>query len=400
MKVLLRLLVVVGLLVGSSATTVLHAQETPRCFDVPGIQHCISGRFRQYWEQNGGLAVFGYPITAARNERNRDTGRTYLTQWFERNRFELHSDIEPPYDVLLGRLGDDKLRRQGINWETLPREGGAKSNCLWFAQTGHNVCDQAADLGFKSYWQANGLADARLSRYGRSLALFGFPITGAFMETNSSGDRVLTQWFERARLEWHPNNPNTFKVLLGRLGNELQVATPNPAPSPSPRPSPSPSPSAAPKRRDPGKSYPAGGDPSHGLGGGIYIPDANFAGKSGDRPTATYSDKIYFEINVWDPEKGNNDGDGIKEVRITIDPLDDDLDIKVHERTEENPAYCPFGDDGRNTVCNEWVFAEHNNKWPDNQNTIEPGLYEVTAIIRRDGKDDVFWFFTFEIAQR
>ncbi len=42
--------------------------RTPRsscCFNVPGITNCIEGRFRAYWEQNGGLAVFGYPITAA-----------------------------------------------------------------------------------------------------------------------------------------------------------------------------------------------------------------------------------------------------------------------------------------------------------------------------------------------
>jgi len=25
------------------------------------------------------------------------------------------------------------------------------------------------------------------------------------------------QWFERARFEYHPNNPNPYKVLLGRL---------------------------------------------------------------------------------------------------------------------------------------------------------------------------------------
>jgi hypothetical protein len=42
------------------------------------------------------------------------------------------------------------------------------------------------------------------------------------METNSSGDRVLTQWFEGARFEWHPRNPRAFKVLLGRLGAEMQ----------------------------------------------------------------------------------------------------------------------------------------------------------------------------------
>jgi len=31
----------------------------------------------------------------------------------------------------------------------------------------------------------------------------------------------LTQWFERARFEWHPDKPVEYKVLLGRLGDEV-----------------------------------------------------------------------------------------------------------------------------------------------------------------------------------
>src|SRR3712207_4208150 len=83
--------------------------QAQRCF--PETGQCISGRFRAYWEQNGGLPVFGFPITPARQEVNRDTGQTYLTQWFERNRFELHPENAAPYDVLLGRLGDDQIGR-------------------------------------------------------------------------------------------------------------------------------------------------------------------------------------------------------------------------------------------------------------------------------------------------
>ncbi len=199
-----------------------HAQGR-LCFpNVPGITNCIEGRFRQYWEQNGGLPVFGYPVTPARNEVNRDTGQTYLTQWFERNRFELHPENARPYDVLLGRLGSDRLRQQGVDWRSLPRASGPQAGCLWFAETRHNVCDQAAGLGFKTYWQTHGLAQGasgtRLTSYQRSLALFGLPLSEPHMETDASGDRVLTQWFERARFEWHPRERAEYRVLLGRLG--------------------------------------------------------------------------------------------------------------------------------------------------------------------------------------
>ena len=193
------------------------------CFpNVPGITQCIDGRFRQYWEQNGGLPVFGYPITAAANEVNRDTGQPYLTQWFERHRFELHPENASPYDVLLGRLGVERLSLLGPSWQSFYPEAGPKAGCLWFGQTGHNVCNEGPESGFRTYWQTHGLRDPRLNAYGRSLALFGFPLTEPRLETNSSGDTVLTQWFERARFEWHPNNPAQFRVLLGLLGHEVR----------------------------------------------------------------------------------------------------------------------------------------------------------------------------------
>lgn len=205
--------------------------QDERCFDETG--YCISGRIRAFWEQNGGLPVFGYPIGPQQEEEVE--GQPLQVQWFERNRLELHPENAPPYDVLLGRLGEDRLVQLGRTWQDEPREEGPQEGCLWFEQTSLNVCDQSPGLGFKSYWEQNGLQDPELNAYGQSLALFGLPLTAPQMETNSSGDTVLTQWFERARFEWHPNNPDEFKVLLGLLGNEIRAAGPaEPTPYPEP----------------------------------------------------------------------------------------------------------------------------------------------------------------------
>lgn len=190
-----------------------------RCFDVTGF--CISGRIREYWEQNGGLAVFGYPVGPQQAETVE--GKTLQVQWFERNRLELHPENARPYDVLLGRLSEERLLQGNRVWQEEPRAAGPQAGCLWFEQTGHNVCDQSPGVGFKTYWERNGLRDPQLDAYGQSLALFGLPLTEPQMETNSSGDTVMTQWFERARFEWHPNNSDQFKVLLGLLGNEVQA---------------------------------------------------------------------------------------------------------------------------------------------------------------------------------
>ncbi len=98
-----RLLMLLGLAPIASVSVYAASQPATLCFNVPRITNCIDGRFREFWEQNGGLPVFGYPVSAAHNESNHDTGTSYLTQYFERQRFELHPDQARPYDVLLGR---------------------------------------------------------------------------------------------------------------------------------------------------------------------------------------------------------------------------------------------------------------------------------------------------------
>ena len=75
---------------------------------------------------------------------------------------------------------------------------------------------------------SHGVQAAGLSGFERSLALSGYPISEAQMERNSSGDLVLTQWFERSCFEYHPSNPASSRVVLGRLGAELAfVPAPN-----------------------------------------------------------------------------------------------------------------------------------------------------------------------------
>ena len=213
--VCLALIVVAGLL----PTAPIRAADG-QCF--PQTSFCLDGRIRQYWAQNGGLPVFGYPINAPRPEVNRDTNTVFQTQWVERNRIELHPENTQPYDVLLGLLGKESLPADLRDWARF-RESGSQANCLWFGQTGFNVCNQGDNLGFKAYWQAHGLEFDGTSgtSYAESLALFGYPLTTVSSRTNSSGDVVQTQWFERARFEWHPTQPDEYKVLLGLVGKEI-----------------------------------------------------------------------------------------------------------------------------------------------------------------------------------
>jgi hypothetical protein len=178
--------------------------------------HNLSFGFKAFWDRSGGLPVFGYPLSEEFTELNRDTNKPYTVQYFERQRYEYHPEnANTPYIVLLGRLGVEELQRQGRDWQSFPK--AAPNAPHFFATTGHAIAPQ-----FWDYWRTHGLefGDRGVTEQ-EALALFGYPISEPQMEKNSSGDTVLTQWFERARFEYHPNNPEPYKVLLGRLAADL-----------------------------------------------------------------------------------------------------------------------------------------------------------------------------------
>lgn len=177
--------------------------------------HNLAFGFKTFWEASGGVPVFGYPLTEEFDEFNGDLQTSFTTQYFERQRLEFHHEnVGTPYEVLLGRLGTQLLEAQGRYWELLPKADPATPH--YFPATGQAIAPE-----FWDYWRMHGLefGDADVSER-EALALFGYPITPAMPERNPDGDLVLTQWFERARFEYHPDNPAEFRVLLGRLGAE------------------------------------------------------------------------------------------------------------------------------------------------------------------------------------
>jgi len=87
------------------------------CMAFPATGHTVSGKFLDYWWANGGLAIFGYPIS----DEFTENGRT--VQYFERQRFEMHPEhAGTPFEVQLGLLGNAILHgptltavAQGLN---------------------------------------------------------------------------------------------------------------------------------------------------------------------------------------------------------------------------------------------------------------------------------------------
>src|SRR3712207_1848174 len=103
------------------------------CFDRPGVTACVAAEFKDYWERNGGLAVFGYPLEEAKQEQTPEG--TFLVQCFERQRLELPPDMAAPYNVLLGRVSAEVLGREGRNWRDFPMEQSAPAGCVAFRET-------------------------------------------------------------------------------------------------------------------------------------------------------------------------------------------------------------------------------------------------------------------------
>jgi hypothetical protein len=97
-------------------------------------KHSLAEPFLAYWRSQGGLAVFGYPISEAFEETNETDGKTYLVQYFERNRFEFHPENQPPYDVLLGLLGRNIMELQAVlnTWGPAIEGGMSLVEPIWY----------------------------------------------------------------------------------------------------------------------------------------------------------------------------------------------------------------------------------------------------------------------------
>src|SRR5262249_25411964 len=81
----------------------------------PQTKHYVKGQFLQYWNNHGGVAQYGYPLTEEFQEVNKLNGKTYTVQYFERVIFEKHPENQPPYDVLLSQLGTFELKARYPN---------------------------------------------------------------------------------------------------------------------------------------------------------------------------------------------------------------------------------------------------------------------------------------------
>ncbi|HUZ00356.1 MAG TPA: hypothetical protein VMU89_08390 [Thermomicrobiaceae bacterium] len=185
----------------------------------PETQHYLSFGFKDFWLANGGLPVFGYPMTEEFSELNPDQGKLFTVQYTERQRFEYHPELSgTPYEVELGRLGAEDAAARHLTttapFQLLSPTTGSDANCTFFKGDGLSRLLRLPRL----------LAGARAGSWAGQ---HGLPaVAGAVRLSDLGGVHgpqtgLVTQYFERAVFEYHPNNPDPYKVELRRLGADL-----------------------------------------------------------------------------------------------------------------------------------------------------------------------------------
>lgn len=152
--------------------------------------HTLSGSFLLFWRRYGGRNTLGSP----RSEPFLDGGR--LAQYTERALMVLQDGR-----VHLAPLG--RVLTSGRVFSRVAPFTSANGR-VYFPATGHSLSGR-----FLAYWRSH-----------HGIQLLGAPISEVVVANNGdgSGRRYAMQWFEKGRLEYHPENAPAYHMQLGLLG--------------------------------------------------------------------------------------------------------------------------------------------------------------------------------------
>jgi len=222
--------------------------------------HNVAEPFLTFWRDNGRSIFVGDPISEPIVQGD------LTVQYFTKARLEVRGDtvsrgaIGTEYLTGLGiALNERSLRPRLLRGNELDELSttpytriaditfpGDPGEHRFFPASGHTL-----NSSFKLAWENNG-----------GLSRFGYPISEEFNEISPiDGKAYTTQYFERARFEYHPEISNNYSVVLTPIGETVAALhnvgtaavaqgntptydetlfTPPPPPLPSPTPTPSP----------------------------------------------------------------------------------------------------------------------------------------------------------------
>lgn len=182
---------VVVLLLGN--VSAIYAQApTGNCEYFAETGHYVCDEFLTFFKTRGGVEIFGYPLTEAFD----DPVRKLRVQYFQRVRMELHPYNPDPYKVQLGLLVDELgYSYPPARSDQIPTFNSSIHH--FFPETRHVV-----SYAFLKFFREKG-----------GLDIFGYP-RSEFMYQ----DGYIVQYFQRARMEWHPEVASGPQMRLTNLG--------------------------------------------------------------------------------------------------------------------------------------------------------------------------------------
>ena len=200
---------------------VSHAQMSPTCVDDP--LSCIGEPFRDIWLKNNGPENFGLPVSEVRSQKVNN--EQYLSQEFERTRIDFFLTRQAPNNLILARVGAEWLDSNIGSLMPLPTVHYDKfmpgwANCQQVTVGAPAVCGP-----FLDYYMNNGIHIDALPyvHVAERNTRYGLPLTPA-MSMIQNGETRVVQVFERARLDWYPDDQYNKPVKIGAVVDEMIAA--------------------------------------------------------------------------------------------------------------------------------------------------------------------------------
>jgi len=189
-------LVIILAVVSLISFRVSAAQSVPDSLYFPETGFTVQGEFlEKYQSAVNPLLLYGYPITDAFVAPDSSPAAGLLIQYFQRARFEYHTESSPGDRVVVSSLGIYLYDLEQLDSKTIT--AASHPACRYFAATQHQTC-----YAFLKFFDTNGGVDQ-----------FGNPIS-EIITLNGQ----LVQYFEKARFEWHPERASGKRVTLTNLG--------------------------------------------------------------------------------------------------------------------------------------------------------------------------------------
>jgi hypothetical protein len=190
----LAIIVMLAVLLLGNVSAVHPQTQSENCRYFPETRYHVCDEFLEFFESQGGVEIFGYPLTVAFED---PTHNGLRVQYFQRARMEWHPHNPEPYRVQLGLLADELgySTYPPARPEQIPTSNSALHH--YFPETQHVV-----SYAFLDYFREKG-----------GLDIFGYPRSEFMYEKG-----YVVQYFQRARMEWHPEDDSGSQMRLTKLG--------------------------------------------------------------------------------------------------------------------------------------------------------------------------------------